>query len=40
MAAGLGSYTVATVAAAITLGVLALMPVMEKVVDRRRGERP
>jgi putative Mg2+ transporter-C (MgtC) family protein len=40
MAAGLGSYTVATVAAAITLGVLALMPIMEKVVDRRRGERP
>jgi putative Mg2+ transporter-C (MgtC) family protein len=40
MAAGLGSYTVAAVAAAITLGVLALMPVMEKMVDRRRGERP
>jgi putative Mg2+ transporter-C (MgtC) family protein len=40
MAAGLGSYTVATVGAAITLGVLALMPVMERVVDRRRGERP
>jgi putative Mg2+ transporter-C (MgtC) family protein len=40
MAAGLGSYTVATVAATITLGVLALMPIMEKVVDRRRGERP
>jgi putative Mg2+ transporter-C (MgtC) family protein len=40
MAAGLGSYTVATVAAAITLSVLALMPVMEKMVDRRRGERP
>jgi putative Mg2+ transporter-C (MgtC) family protein len=40
MAAGLGSYTVATIAAAVTLGVLALMPVMEKIVDRRRGERP
>ena len=40
MAAGLGSYTVAAVAAAITLGVLALMPVMENMVDRRRGERP
>jgi putative Mg2+ transporter-C (MgtC) family protein len=40
MAAGLGSYTVATVAAAITLTVLALMPVMEKMVDKRRGERP
>ena len=40
MAAGLGSYTVATVAAAITLTVVALMPVMEKMVDKRRGERP
>ena len=40
MAAGLGSYTVATVAAAITLSVLALMPVMERMVDKRRGERP
>jgi putative Mg2+ transporter-C (MgtC) family protein len=40
MAAGLGSYTVAGVAAAITLSVLALMPVMEKIVDKRRGERP
>ena len=40
MAAGLGSYTVAAVAAAVTLGVLALMPAMEKIVDRRRGERP
>jgi putative Mg2+ transporter-C (MgtC) family protein len=40
MAAGLGSYTVAAVAAAITLGVLALMPFMENIVDRRRGERP
>jgi putative Mg2+ transporter-C (MgtC) family protein len=40
MAAGLGSYGVATIAAAVTLGVLALMPVMEKIVDRRRGERP
>jgi putative Mg2+ transporter-C (MgtC) family protein len=40
MAAGLGSYMVAIVAAAITLSVLALMPVMEKMVDNRRGERP
>ena len=40
MAAGLGSYTVAAVAAAITLGVLALMPFMENMVDRRRGGRP
>ena len=40
MAAGLGSYTVAGVAAAITLSVLALMPVMERMVDKRRGERP
>jgi putative Mg2+ transporter-C (MgtC) family protein len=40
MAAGLGAYTVATVAAVVTLGVLALMPVMEKIVDRRRGDRP
>jgi putative Mg2+ transporter-C (MgtC) family protein len=40
MAAGLGSYTVAAVAAAITLSVLALMPLMEKMVDKRRGERP
>ena len=40
MAAGLGSYEVATIAAAVTLGVLALMPVMEKIVDRHRGERP
>ena len=37
MAAGLGSYTVATVAAAITLAVLALLPVMENLVEKRRG---
>jgi putative Mg2+ transporter-C (MgtC) family protein len=37
MAAGLGSYTVATVAAAITLVVLALLPWMEEFVDKRRG---
>ena len=39
MAAGLGSYTVATVAAAITLVVLALLPWMEEFVDTRRGRR-
>ena len=37
MAAGLGSYTVATLAAAITLVVLALLPWMEEFVDKRRG---
>ena len=37
MAAGLGSYTVATVAAAITLVVLALLPWLEKFVEKRRG---
>jgi putative Mg2+ transporter-C (MgtC) family protein len=37
MAAGLGSYTVATVAAAITFVVLALLPWMEKFVENRRG---
>jgi putative Mg2+ transporter-C (MgtC) family protein len=37
MAAGLGSYTVATVAAAITLVVLALLPWMEKFVENRRA---
>jgi putative Mg2+ transporter-C (MgtC) family protein len=37
MAAGLGSYTVATVAAAITLVVLALLPWMEKFVENWRG---
>ena len=36
MAAGLGSYIVATVAAAITLVVLALLPMLEQLVDRRR----
>lgn len=39
MAAGLGAYTVAGIAAAITLVVLALMPVMEGMVERRRGGR-
>jgi putative Mg2+ transporter-C (MgtC) family protein len=39
MAAGLGAYTVASVAAAITLVVLALLPVMENLVERRRGGR-
>ena len=38
MAAGLGSYTVATVAAAITLVVLAVLPWMEEFVDKRRGD--
>jgi putative Mg2+ transporter-C (MgtC) family protein len=38
MAAGLGSYIVATVAAAITLFVLALLPAMETFVDKRRGQ--
>jgi putative Mg2+ transporter-C (MgtC) family protein len=37
MAAGLGSYTVATVAAGITLVVLVLLPWMEAFVDKRRG---
>ena len=37
MAAGLGSYMVAAVAAAITLVVLALLPWMEEIVDKRRG---
>jgi putative Mg2+ transporter-C (MgtC) family protein len=40
MAAGLGSYTVATVAAAITLVVLAVLPAMENMVEKRRGGRP
>lgn len=39
MAAGLGSYTVATVGAAITLVVLALLPAMERFVEKR-GNRP
>ena len=37
MAAGLGSYTVAAVAAAITLVVLAVLPWMEEFVEKRRG---
>ena len=37
MAAGLGSYPVAMVAAAITLVVLVLLPWMEEFVDKRRG---
>jgi len=40
MAAGLGSYTIAIVGAAITLVVLALLPMMEDLVERRRGGRP
>src|SRR5580765_8102991 len=40
MAAGLGSYTIATVGAAITLVVLALLPIMENLVERRRGGPP
>ena len=40
MAAGLGSYTVAIVGAAITLVVLAVLPMMEDLVERRRGGRP
>ena len=39
MAAGLGSYTVATVGAAITLVVLAVLPAMEQFVEKR-GNRP
>jgi len=35
MAAGLGSYTVATVSAAITLVVLALLPFMERFFEQR-----
>ena len=38
MAAGLGAYAVASVAAAITLVVLAFLPVMERLFERR--ERP
>jgi putative Mg2+ transporter-C (MgtC) family protein len=37
MAAGLGSYIVATVAAAITLFVLALLPALEAFVEKRRA---
>jgi putative Mg2+ transporter-C (MgtC) family protein len=39
MAAGLGSYTIATVGAAITLVVLAVLPAMERFVEKR-GNRP
>jgi putative Mg2+ transporter-C (MgtC) family protein len=39
MAAGLGAYAVATVGAAITLVVLALLPLMEQLFERR-GSRP
>jgi putative Mg2+ transporter-C (MgtC) family protein len=38
MAAGLGAYAVASVAAAITLVVLAFLPVMERLFERR--DRP
>jgi putative Mg2+ transporter-C (MgtC) family protein len=40
MAAGLGSYTVATVGAAITIVVLAVLPALERFVERRGGGRP
>jgi putative Mg2+ transporter-C (MgtC) family protein len=39
MAAGLGSYIIATVGAAITLVVLAVLPAMERFVEKR-GNRP
>jgi putative Mg2+ transporter-C (MgtC) family protein len=38
MAAGLGSYTVAAVSAAITLVVLALLPFVEGFFEKRAGE--
>jgi putative Mg2+ transporter-C (MgtC) family protein len=38
MAAGLGSYTVAMVGAAITLVVLALLPFMERFFEKRGGQ--
>ena len=37
MAAGLGSYTIATVGAVITLIVLSLLAVMERFVEKRGG---
>jgi putative Mg2+ transporter-C (MgtC) family protein len=37
MAAGLGSYRIATLGAAITLVVLALLPWMEEFVEKRGG---
>ena len=40
MAAGLGSYTVATLAAGITLVVLAVLPTLENLVEGRRRDRP
>ena len=39
MAAGLGAYAVASVAAAITLVVLAFLPVMERLFERRERQR-
>ena len=39
MAAGLGAYAVASVAAAITLAVLAFLPVMERLFERRERQR-
>ena len=39
MAAGLGVYAVASVAAAITLVVLAFLPVMERLFERRERQR-
>jgi putative Mg2+ transporter-C (MgtC) family protein len=38
MAAGLGAYAVATVGAVITLVVLAFLPVMERLFERRGGQ--
>jgi putative Mg2+ transporter-C (MgtC) family protein len=39
MAAGLGAYAVASVGAAITLVVLAFLPVMERLFERRERQR-
>lgn len=39
MAAGLGAYAVASVAAAITLVVLAFLPVTERLFERRERQR-
>jgi putative Mg2+ transporter-C (MgtC) family protein len=39
MAAGLGAYAVASVGAAITLVVLAFLPVMERLFERRERRR-
>ena len=39
MAAGLGAFAVASVSAAITLVVLAFLPVMERLFERRERQR-